>query len=204
MPGLVPLLSGLDFRRGLCADRRGRCRAVRVFPSTPLPPAVMPGTSPGMTREGRTENRKRPRNDLKEKISLDSGQVRDYISHSGEVGAAELPAPPFVAGTDNAGPGAFGISERAHADGNADGPVESAEIDIPARHPRGANVDPVAICLPDAYVDGERRCCDRMESTLCTLFNRHPSRRWVIELTTRFRFGFMRGRKREVNADEVS
>ena len=40
----------------------------------------------------------------------------------------------------------------AFADGNADKRVESAEIDIPARHPRDANVDPVAICLPDAYV----------------------------------------------------
>ena len=48
-----------------------------------------------------------------------------------------------------------GISGRVFADRNADRPVESAEIDIPARHPRDANVDPAAICLPDAYVDGE-------------------------------------------------
>ena len=43
--------------------------------------------------------------------------------------------------------------ESAFADGNVDRPVESANVDIPARHPRNANVDPVAICLPDAYVD---------------------------------------------------
>ena len=53
----------------------------------------------------------------------------------------------------------LGISESAFADGNVDWRIESAEIDIPARHPRDANADPVAICLPDAYVDGgnERR-----------------------------------------------
>ena len=44
-------------------------------------------------------------------------------------------------------------ARSAFADGNADRPVESANVDIPARHPRNANVDPVAICLPDAYVD---------------------------------------------------
>ena len=45
------------------------------------------------------------------------------------------------------------------ADENVDRPAESAEVDILARHPRDANVDPVAICLPDACVDGgnERR-----------------------------------------------
>ena len=47
-----------------------------------------------------------------------------------------------------------GISGWAFPDGNADRRIESAEIDIPARHPRGANADPVAICLPDACVDG--------------------------------------------------
>ena len=46
-----------------------------------------------------------------------------------------------------------GISGRVFADGNADRPVESANVDISARHPRDANADPVAICLPDAYVD---------------------------------------------------
>ena len=53
----------------------------------------------------------------------------------------------------------LGISEWAFADGNADRRIESAEIDIPARHPRVANADQVAICLPDAYADGgkERR-----------------------------------------------
>ena len=42
----------------------------------------------------------------------------------------------------------------AFADGNVDRRVESAEADIHGRHLRRANVDPVAICLPDAYVDG--------------------------------------------------
>ena len=50
-------------------------------------------------------------------------------------------------------------ARSAFADGNADPPAESAKVDIPARHPRGANAGPVAICLPDAYVDGERRYC---------------------------------------------
>ena len=53
----------------------------------------------------------------------------------------------------------FGVSGRVLADGNVDRQVESAEVDIPARHSKDANVDPVAICLPDAHVDGknERR-----------------------------------------------
>ena len=45
----------------------------------------------------------------------------------------------------------------AFADGNADRPAGSANVDIPARHLRNANADSVAICLPDAYVDSERR-----------------------------------------------
>ena len=54
---------------------------------------------------------------------------------------------------------ALGISGRVFADGNVDRPVESANVDSPARHLRGANVDPIAICLPDAGIDGgnERR-----------------------------------------------
>ena len=48
MPGLVPLLSGLDFQAGLCADGRERCRAGRAFSGHPLPPAVMPGLVPGI------------------------------------------------------------------------------------------------------------------------------------------------------------
>ena len=69
------------------------------------------------------------------------------------MGAPEGSAPLSVAGTGNAGPRAFGISGRVFADRNVDWPVESAEIDSPARHPRDANADPVAICLPDAYVN---------------------------------------------------
>ena len=45
-------------------------------------------------------------------------------------------------------------ARSAFADGNVDWRVESAEIDIPARHRRDANVGPVAICLLDASVDG--------------------------------------------------
>ena len=45
----------------------------------------------------------------------------------------------------------------AFADENAGRRVESANVDIPARHLRDANVDPVAICLLDVYVDGENR-----------------------------------------------
>ena len=48
MPGTSPLLSGLDFRRGLCAHGRGRCRAGRASSGHPLPPAVMPGLVPGI------------------------------------------------------------------------------------------------------------------------------------------------------------
>ncbi len=48
-------------------------------------------------------------------------------------------------------------ARSAFADGNVDRRVESAEIDIPARHSKDANVDPVAICLLDVYVDGENR-----------------------------------------------
>ena len=48
---------------------------------------------------------------------------------------------------------AFGICRQTFADGNADRPVESAEVDIPARHSKNANVVSAAICLPDAYVD---------------------------------------------------
>ena len=57
----------------------------------------------------------------------------------------------------------------AFADGNVDRPAESANVDIPARHPRSANADPVAICLPDAYVDGKRRHCVPRDPTF-----RHP------------------------------
>ena len=49
---------------------------------------------------------------------------------------------------------AVGISERVFADGNADRRVEPAEVDILAWRLRDANVDPVAICLLDACVDG--------------------------------------------------
>ena len=45
-------------------------------------------------------------------------------------------------------------ARSAFADGNVDRPVESANVDIPARHPRDANVESIAICLLDAYVDG--------------------------------------------------
>ena len=48
MPGTSPLLSGLDFQAGLCADGRERCRAGRAFSGHPLPPAVMPGLVPGI------------------------------------------------------------------------------------------------------------------------------------------------------------
>ncbi len=60
----------------------------------------------------------------------------------------------------------------AFADGNADRPAESANVDIPARHPWDANAEPVAICLPDAYVDGERRYCVPHDPTF-----RHPPAR---------------------------
>ena len=43
-----------------------------------------------MMKEERPENRKRPENTLKEKFTLDPGRVRYHISHSGEVGVAEL------------------------------------------------------------------------------------------------------------------
>ena len=36
-------------------------------------------------------------------------------------------------------------ARSAFADGNADRRVESANVDSPARHPRDANADPVAI-----------------------------------------------------------
>ena len=45
-------------------------------------------------------------------------------------------------------------ARSAFADGNVDRPVESAKVDIPARHSRDANVESAAICLPDAHVDG--------------------------------------------------
>ncbi len=51
---------------------------------------------------------------------------------------------------------AFGICRQTFADGNVDRPVESANVDIPVRHPRGGNVVSVAICLPDAYVERHR------------------------------------------------
>ena len=57
---------------------------------------------------------------------------------------------PWIAYADHPVPRA----RSAFADGNADRPVESANVDIPARHLRGANVDPVAICLLDAGIDG--------------------------------------------------
>ena len=38
-------------------------------------------------------------------------------------------------------------ARSAFADGNVDRRAESAEIDIPARHSKDTNVDPVAICL---------------------------------------------------------
>ena len=59
----------------------------------------------------------------------------------------------------------FGISEHVLAGGNVDRRVESAEIDIPVRHSKDANVDPVAICLPDAYVDGKNERRGRQAGT---------------------------------------
>ena len=50
MPGLVPLLSGLDFRRGPCADGRGRCRAGRAFSDIPVPPSRHARTCSGHPR----------------------------------------------------------------------------------------------------------------------------------------------------------
>ena len=41
-------------------------------------------------------------------------------------------------------------ARSAFADGNVDRRVESTKVDIPARHPRDANVDPVATCRLDA------------------------------------------------------
>ena len=62
----------------------------------------------------------------------------------------------------------FGISERVHADGNVDRPVEAAEVDILARQLRDANVESVAICLLNAYVNGgnERRVRDLLAEHL--------------------------------------
>ena len=62
----------------------------------------------------------------------------------------------------------FGISERVHADGNVDRPVEAAEVDILARQLRDANVESVAICLLNAYVNGtnERRLRDLLAERL--------------------------------------
>ena len=48
-------------------------------------------------------------------------------------------------------------ARSAFADGNVDRRVESANVDIPARHSKNANVDPVAICLRDACVDDTNR-----------------------------------------------
>ena len=63
------------------------------------------------------------------------------------MGAPEGSAPLSVAGRT------VGISERVYADGNVDRPVESAKVDIPARHLRGANVYP----MPRST--GEKRYC---------------------------------------------
>ena len=56
-------------------------------------------------------------------------------------------------------------ARSAFADGNADRRVESANVDIPARHSRDANVDPVAICLLD--VGTARRDGWRTTGTIC-------------------------------------
>ena len=62
----------------------------------------------------------------------------------------------------------FGISERVFADGNVDTPVDSAEVDILARQLNDANVESVAICLLNAYVNGdnERRLRDLLAERL--------------------------------------
>ena len=62
----------------------------------------------------------------------------------------------------------FGISERVFADGNVDTPVDAAEIDILARQLNDANVESVAICLLNAYVNGgnERRLRDLLAERL--------------------------------------
>ena len=61
-------------------------------------------------------------------------------------------------------PGDAARGRSAFVDGNVDRPVESANVDIPARHGHIANVDPIAICLPDAYVDGGRKSSDGIGS----------------------------------------
>ena len=62
----------------------------------------------------------------------------------------------------------FGISERVFAGGDVDRPVDPAEIDILARQLRDANVESVAICLLNAYVNGEneRRVRDLLAGRL--------------------------------------
>ena len=54
------------------------------------------GTCSGVTTGARTENRKRLKNALREKNTLDPGHESTHIFHSGEVGAPEeMPAPRF-------------------------------------------------------------------------------------------------------------
>ena len=64
-------------------------------------------------------------------------------------------------GSDMPTPRCHASARSAFADGNVDRLVESANVDIPARHLKDANVDPVAICLRDAYVGGRNRRRDR-------------------------------------------
>ena len=67
MPGLVPLLSGLDFRDGSCADGREECRAGQASSGTPLPSVVMPGLVPGihvLRHRGASRARARRRRDV--------------------------------------------------------------------------------------------------------------------------------------------
>ena len=157
MPGTSPLLSGLDFRRGLCARGRRQCRAGRAFSGT-WPRLVMPGLVPGIHVPP-------PPRPCPARTAMP--QHVDARNKSGHDGRTEetprVSRPPMWRTRSCMQPSL--PTRPAFADRNADRPAESANVDSPARHLWGANVDPAAICLPDAYPDAGKR----MESTSCAL-----------------------------------
>ena len=110
------------------------------------------GTSPGMTEE--------------------TSRAADGIPGNREVPRRAPPrhADPRIEYADPLVPRAHG---RHLPTAMSTGRSRTANVDIFARHPRDANVDLVAICLPDAYVDGRPRIGTRIAARPYASPHRH-------------------------------
>ena len=107
-----------------------------------------------MTREGRTENRKRSKNGLKDKNPLDPGHESHHIFYSGEVGAPEMPAPLSVAGHT-----ALPVTEGVRDEHRRDMPTRGSDMPTPWRR-----APTVGICRPKCRQAGRVGKCRHSRS----------------------------------------